>query len=60
MVAAARVLRVIETHLALRGDGTEGDPKRLLTQYWSVDGELLATVDPCASPASKSKQDEQT
>jgi hypothetical protein len=32
-----------------RGAGVEGNPFRLVTQYWSTDGGLLAEVDPCPS-----------
>jgi hypothetical protein len=42
----ARVIQVIETGLDLRGKGVEGDPVRRITQYWTLDGELLAEVDP--------------
>lgn len=45
---AAKVIQVIETKLLRRGKGVESDPIRIVTQYWSLDGELLAEVDPCA------------
>ena len=41
----ARVISVIETTLTMLGEGVEGDPVRILTQYWTVDGDLLASVD---------------
>lgn len=41
----ARVIQVIETK-ALRGAGTPDDLVRVVTQYWSLDGELLAESDP--------------
>lgn len=44
----ARVIEVIETEIEKRGEGTEEDPIRRLTQYWSLDGRLLAEFDPCA------------
>ena len=44
---SARVVSVIETR-ALRGNGTEEDKCRIVTQYWDFDGELLAENDPCA------------
>ena len=44
-VDSARIRNVIETK-ALRGEGTEEDPCREVTQYWSVSGELLAENDP--------------
>lgn len=44
---SARVVPVVETR-ALRGNGTEEDKCREVTQYWSLGGELLAENDPCA------------
>lgn len=41
----AKVIQVIVTTLKLKGDG-KLDPYRIITQYWSLDGELLAEVDP--------------
>ncbi len=41
----AEVLQVIRTTLLRRGDG-KLDPIRIITQYWSFSGELLAEVDP--------------
>lgn len=44
---SARIIPVIETK-ALRGSGkSEGDMCRIVTQYWSLEGELLAENDPC-------------
>ena len=40
----ARVIEVIET-TCLAGTGTANDPTRLIFQYWSLDGKLLATND---------------
>jgi hypothetical protein len=42
----AEVIQVIRTTLTLRGKGVEGDVMRIVTQYWTLDGELLAEVDP--------------
>lgn len=43
----ARVIQVVETTLERRGEGKNAeDPIRVITQYWSLDGELLAEVDP--------------
>ena len=42
---SARLIQVIETDLQVRGNGKE-DPYRLIKQYWSLEGELLAEVDP--------------
>lgn len=41
----ARKIEVIETTLLRRGAGVEGDPVRIIKQYWSLEGELLAEVD---------------
>lgn len=46
----ARAIVVIQSTLVLRGDGTEQDPKRIITQYWSRAGILLAEKDPWAGP----------
>lgn len=39
---SAKVIQVIETR-ALEGRGTDDDPCQILVQYWSLDGELLAS-----------------
>lgn len=44
---SARVTQVIET-TALRGEGTNNDLCRIVTQYWDFEGNLLAESDPCA------------
>lgn len=44
----ARMISVIETDLVLRGAGTQESPLRKVKQFWSLDGELLAEVDPFA------------
>lgn len=41
---SAKVVQVIETK-ALKGLGTEEDPARIVVQYWSFDGKLLAEND---------------
>ncbi len=41
----AKVISVIQTE-SLRGLGTVGDPCRMVTQYWSMDGKFLAEYDP--------------
>lgn len=41
---SARVIQVIETKVS-RGDGSEAEPYRTVTQYWTLDGALLADVD---------------
>ena len=41
----AKVVQVIETEIT-RGRGDMGSPMRIVTQYWSFDGDLLAERDP--------------
>lgn len=40
------IMEVIKTTLTTRGNGTVGNRTRVITQYWSVDGELIFEVDP--------------
>lgn len=40
------IIPVIRTSLTVRGKGTQEDPMRRITQYWSCEGELLAEQDP--------------
>ena len=42
---SAKLIQVIEVERN-RGRGVDGDPVRTVTQYWSVDGVLLAEKDP--------------
>jgi hypothetical protein len=51
----AKVILVIETE-DRRGLGKSDDPVRLVKQYWSIDGRLLAEVDHWLM--DKVKQDE--
>lgn len=44
----ARCISVIETTLTRKGNGRD-DPIRIITQYWSLDGRLLAESDPTRS-----------
>lgn len=44
----AEVIQVIKT-VSLRGIGIDKDPARLVTEYWSLDGEKLAEADPIDS-----------
>ena len=41
-----QVVTLIRTTLARRGKGTKEDPMRIITQYWTMDGELEFEVDP--------------
>lgn len=44
---AVRVIEVIENTLKRRGSGASPDDQvRVITQYWSLDGQPLAEVDP--------------
>lgn len=44
-IRSAQVIQVIRTE-SKAGAGTEDDPNRIVTQYWSTDGKLLAVHDP--------------
>lgn len=44
-VDSAKVIMVIETTSA-RGSGEPKQPSWIVTQYWSLDGKLLAERDP--------------
>lgn len=41
-----KLVHPIETTLTRRGEGKEDDPTRIITQYWTLDGKLVAEVDP--------------
>lgn len=43
-VDKAQVIQVICVE-AIFGNGLSDDPTRLVTEYWSLDGKLLARVD---------------
>ncbi len=45
---SVRMLKVIETLMERRGQGVPGSPIRIIRQYWSLDGDLLAEHDPTA------------
>lgn len=42
----AKLISVVECTLTTRGDG-QSTPYRIITQYFSTDGKLLAENDPC-------------
>lgn len=44
---SAQVIQVIKTE-SMRGEGTQNDLCRIVTQYWDFDGNLLAEHDPGA------------
>ena len=39
-----KIIKVIEV-VFIRGKGTDDDPVRRLKQYWTIDGELIATSE---------------
>jgi hypothetical protein len=43
----SRVIEVIESTILRRGRGDEKSPIRIITQYYTRDGVLLAESDPC-------------
>jgi hypothetical protein len=45
-VDEVRVIQVVEVK-SLFGDGIAGSPCRQITEYFSLDGVLLASVDSC-------------
>lgn len=60
-IESAKVIRVIEIR-EVRGVGTNDDPVRVATSYWSLDGKKLAERDPdhagsIANACSKAKSD---
>ena len=54
----AKLIKVIETTLELRGKGIPTSPFRRVTQYWSTDGKLLAENDPIADLDTRPCQEE--
>ena len=42
----AYVTQVIITNLRRIGLGKDGDPLRIVTQIWTLDGTLIAEIDP--------------
>lgn len=42
----AEVISVIRTTIRRRGKGIDGDPVRIITEYWTTDGKFLCEVDP--------------
>lgn len=47
-VDSAKVIQVIQT-VSRAGNGSESNPNRFVTAFWSLDGELLAVNDPISS-----------
>lgn len=45
----SKVIQVIQSTLFVRGkEGSKSNPPRVIVQYFSLDGQLLAEVDPIA------------
>jgi len=40
------VIKVIRTRLERRGEGSKDNPNRIVTQYWTLEGEFLCEHDP--------------
>lgn len=60
-IERAKMIEVIEI-LEARGQGTPGDPARIVTTYWSKEGKKLAERDPAyarsiASACSNAKSE---
>lgn len=54
---SVRIREVIEV-MATRGAGVPGNPVRLVTQFWSRDGQLLAERDPeTATPEGRALEE---
>lgn len=49
---SAKLITVIETK-SLRGVGTQEDMCRCVTQYWDMEGNLLAEKDPCITESAQ-------
>lgn len=45
-MSEVEIIPVVRTTLARRGKGVQGDPIRIITQYWSTEGELMWESDP--------------
>ena len=48
---SAQIIQVIETKTAQGSGTTPDDPVRIVTEYWSFDGHLLAQIDPVMDSA---------
>lgn len=40
------IILMVKTENAVRGEGIEGDPIRIITQYWDMEGNLVFEIDP--------------
>jgi len=41
------IVQFIKTTLVKRGEGTDSDPVRMITQYWDFNGRVVFEIDPC-------------
>lgn len=58
MYKEVEIIQVIKTRLQIRGDGrSENHPLRIITQFWSMNGDLLAEVDPFQPEQTPEKHD---
>ena len=53
----AKVEQVIITTLSLRGDGTEANGYRKITEIWRFDGTKIAEVDPFKEQSEDATKD---
>lgn len=40
-----QIMHVIRTYILRRGKGVEGDPTRIIEQFWDMEGNLLFEID---------------
>jgi hypothetical protein len=43
---SVEIVKFIKTTLTREGEGKEGDPIRVITQYWDFEGNLMFEFDP--------------
>lgn len=54
----AKVIAAIETELERRGTGKDlTSPIRIIKQFWTLDGKLLAEIDPITQPLPDAVKD---
>jgi hypothetical protein len=49
-----QIKQIIITRLLRRGEGKNDDPIRIITQFWDMDGNLIAEFDPSPTTAERS------
>jgi hypothetical protein len=45
---SVELVTLIKTCLKVKGSGGDSSPKRIVTQYWGKDGELVFEIDRCS------------